>query len=78
MASSSLCSCSNESPPDMPRTIQEILDQQDELADKFENFDPVLGRERPVEEYLAARRLRISRANSTATDVSSSDTVRRS
>ena len=62
----------------MPRTIQEILDHQEELADKFENFDPVSGTERPIEEYLEARRPRISRANSTATDVSSSDTVRRS
>jgi hypothetical protein len=43
----------------MPRTIQEILDQQEELAAKFENFDPDLGHERPVEEYLEARRLRI-------------------
>jgi hypothetical protein len=25
----------------MPRTIQEILDQQEELADKFENFDQI-------------------------------------
>ena len=62
----------------MPRTIQEILDNQEELADKFENLDPDRGHERPIEEYLEARRLRISRTNSTATDVSSSDTVRRS
>ena len=60
----------------MPRTIQEILDHQDELADKFENFDPDLDQERPIEEYLEARRRRITRANSTATDDSSSDTVR--
>ena len=33
----------------MPRTIQGILDHQDELADKFENFDPDLGHERPIE-----------------------------
>ena len=62
----------------MPRTIQEILDHQEELADKFENFDPEHGHERPIEEYLEARRQRISRKNSTATDVSSSDTIRRS
>ena len=31
-----------------------------------------------MEEYLEARRLRISRTNSTATDVSSSETVHRS
>ena len=62
----------------MPRTIQEILDHQEELADKFENFDPDLDQERPIEEYLEARRQRISRKNSTATDVSSSDTICRS
>ncbi len=45
----------------MPRTIQEIFDQQEELADKFENFDPELGHERPIEEYLEARRLRAGR-----------------
>lgn len=48
----------------MLRTIREILDQQEELADKFESFDPNLGRERPIEEYLVARRLRIGRTNS--------------
>ena len=42
----------------MSRTVQEIIDQQGELADKFENFDPDLGQERPIEEYLEARRLR--------------------
>ncbi len=62
----------------MPRTIQEIFDQQEELADKFENFDPELGHERPIEEYLEARRLRINRANQTATNVASVDTVSRS
>ena len=41
----------------MPRTIQEILEQQEELAAKFENFDPTLGSERSVAEYLAARQL---------------------
>lgn len=76
MASSSRCSCSNESPPDLPRTIQEILDQQDGLADKFENFDPDLGHERPIEEYLEARRSRIG--SQAATDVSSGDLIHRS
>ena len=27
----------------MPGTIQEILDHQEELTDKFENFDPTFG-----------------------------------
>jgi hypothetical protein len=34
----------------MPRTIQEILDHADELAKKFEDFDPADGTERPVSE----------------------------
>ena len=60
----------------MPRTIQEILDQQDELADKFENFDPDLGHERPIEEYLEARRLRIAGTSQAATGESSVVTFR--
>ncbi len=39
-----------------PRSIQQILDQQDELASKIEAFDPSKGREVPVEEYLERRR----------------------
>ena len=40
----------------MPRTIQELLDQQDELADKFENCDPELGQERPIEDRKVHRK----------------------
>lgn len=39
----------------MPRTIQEILDHADELAERFENYEPDEGDERPVEEYLLER-----------------------
>ncbi len=39
----------------MPRSIQEILDQADELADRFEDYDPEPGDELPVEEYLLER-----------------------
>lgn len=39
----------------MPRTIQEILDHADELAERFENYEPGDGDERPVEEYLLER-----------------------
>ncbi|GMQ85065.1 MAG: hypothetical protein BMS9Abin07_0630 [Acidimicrobiia bacterium] len=39
----------------MPRSIQEILDHADELADRFEDYEPAEGDERPVEEYLLAR-----------------------
>ncbi len=39
----------------MPRSIQEILDQADELARRFEEYEPSEGDERPVEEYLLSR-----------------------
>lgn len=39
----------------MPRSIQEILDQADELAKRFEDYEPDASDERPVEEYLLER-----------------------
>jgi hypothetical protein len=39
----------------MPRSIQDILDHADELADRFENYEPDPADERPVEEYLLER-----------------------
>lgn len=39
----------------MPRSIKEILDQADELAKRFEDYDPGASDERPVEEYLLER-----------------------
>lgn len=39
----------------MPRSIQEILDHADELAERFEDYEPAAGDERPVEEYLVER-----------------------
>ena len=39
----------------MPRSIQEILDHADELAERFQNYEPAEGDERPVEEYLLER-----------------------
>jgi hypothetical protein len=39
----------------MPRSIQEILDHADELAQRFEDYEPRSGDERPVEEYLLER-----------------------
>ena len=41
--------------PDMPRSIQEILDHADELAKRFEDYEPDPADERPVEEYLLER-----------------------
>ncbi len=39
----------------MPRSIQEILDQADELAQRFESCEPDAADERPVEEYMLER-----------------------
>lgn len=39
----------------MPRSIQEILDHADELAHRFEDYEPNAADERPVEEYLLER-----------------------
>jgi hypothetical protein len=39
----------------MPRSIQEILDHADELAQQFEDYEPSGDDERPVEEYALER-----------------------
>jgi hypothetical protein len=39
----------------MPRSIQEILDHADELAKRFEDYEPDPADERPVAEYLLGR-----------------------
>jgi hypothetical protein len=39
----------------MPRSIQEILDHADELAKRFEDYEPDTADERSVEEYLLER-----------------------
>ncbi|MEJ7799441.1 MAG: hypothetical protein WKF60_02910 [Ilumatobacter sp.] len=39
----------------MPRSIQDILDHADQLAERLENYEPTPGDERPVEEYLLER-----------------------
>ena len=39
----------------MPRSIQEILDHGDDLARRFEDYEPKPGDERPIEEYLLER-----------------------
>lgn len=39
----------------MPRSIQEILDHGDDLARRFEDYEPKPSDERPVEEYLLER-----------------------
>ena len=39
----------------MPRSIQEILDHAEQLAQQFEDYEPAPGDERSVEEYLLQR-----------------------
>ena len=39
----------------MPKTIQEILDHADDLAKRFEDYEPTNNDERPVAEYLLQR-----------------------
>lgn len=39
----------------MPRSIQDILDHADGLAQRFEDYVPTEGDEVPVEEYLLKR-----------------------
>jgi hypothetical protein len=39
----------------MPRSIQDILDHADELAQRFEDYEPAQDDERSVEEYLLER-----------------------
>lgn len=47
----------------MEWTLQQILDNADELADRFEAFDPSEADELPVSEYLLQR---AARGNSTS------------
>jgi hypothetical protein len=47
----------------MPRSIQEILDHADEFAQRFEDYDPAMADEIPVEEYLLDRAV-VARARS--------------
>jgi hypothetical protein len=39
----------------MPRSIQEILDHADQLAARFEDYEPADGDERSVEQYMLER-----------------------
>ncbi len=39
----------------MPKSIQEILDHAEALAERFEAYEPQPGDERPVEEHLLER-----------------------
>ena len=47
----------------MPKSIQDILDHADELAERLEAYEPDDGDERPVEEYVLERAV-LTRARS--------------
>jgi hypothetical protein len=59
----------------MPRSIQEILDHADELAQRFEDYEPDPADERPVEEYLIERAV-LARARSERQIVEAVSTAR--
>ncbi len=46
----------------MPRTVQDILDHSDELAKRFEDYEPAADDERDPETFSALRRAVESRA----------------
>ncbi len=46
----------------MPRTVQHILDHGDELAERFEEYDPTPDDERDPEVLLALRRAVLGRS----------------
>lgn len=47
----------------MPRSIQDILDHADELAKRFEDFNPADAHDVPVEQYVLQRAV-VERARS--------------
>ena len=47
----------------MPRTVQEILDHADELAARFEAYEPASGDERDPAAYVALRDAVVSRSD---------------
>lgn len=46
----------------MPRTVQDILDHGDELAKRFEDYEPRPGDERAAETFAALRHAVLERA----------------
>jgi len=58
----------------MPRTVQEILDHTDELAQRFEEYEPSPTDERDPEVFAALRRAVLSRSDA---ERSINDAVRR-
>jgi hypothetical protein len=59
----------------MPKSIQEILDHADDLAKRFEGYEPTKGDERPVAEYLL-QRAAVARARTERQVVEAVETAR--
>ena len=59
----------------VPRTIQEILDHADELAKRFDDYEPREGDETPVAEHLL-RRAALARARTERQVVEAVETAR--
>ena len=47
----------------MPRTVQDILDHADELAKRFENYEPAAGDERDPKVFETLRNAVLSRSD---------------
>lgn len=47
----------------MPRSVQDILDHADELAARFEDYEPAETDERDPQVYMALRRAVVSRSD---------------
>jgi hypothetical protein len=47
----------------VPRSVQEILDHADELATRFEQYEPAAGDERDAGAYVALRDAVVSRSD---------------
>jgi len=47
----------------MPRTVQDILDHADELASRFEEYEPTAEDERDPQVFAALRDAALSRSN---------------
>ena len=51
----------------MPRTVQEILDHADDLAKRFEDYEPVADDERDPQVFAALRDAVVSRSDAERT-----------
>lgn len=60
----------------MPRTVQDILDHADDLARRFEDYDPSPDDERDPEALAALRRSVVARADAERSIKQAVDTAR--